>query len=110
MIPVRTLQSASRTEVSRPLCHGRVPLTPGRTDLVHCGNEFRNSFRVFVELCGSLVLSCLLTVLGHLKSKEPGAPMAFALQETHGTIAGGISVGVVEGCVIIRAAEEVQLT
>ena len=30
-IPVRTPQSASRTEVSRPLCHGRAPLTPGRT-------------------------------------------------------------------------------
>ena len=31
-IPVRTPQSASRTEVSRPLCHGRAPLTAGRTD------------------------------------------------------------------------------
>ena len=30
-IPVRTPQSASRTEVSRPLCHGRAPLTAGRT-------------------------------------------------------------------------------
>ena len=30
-IPVRTPQSASRTEVSRPLCHGRAPLSPGRT-------------------------------------------------------------------------------
>ena len=55
-----------------------------------------------------LTASKLITVLGYLKSKEPGAPMAFALQETHETIPGGISVGVVEGCVIIRAAEEVQ--
>ena len=30
-IPVRTPQSASRTEVPRPLCHGRAPLTAGRT-------------------------------------------------------------------------------
>ena len=30
-IPVRTPQSVSRTEVSRPLCHGRAPLSPGRT-------------------------------------------------------------------------------
>ena len=30
-IPVRTPQSASRAEVSRPLCHGRAPLTAGRT-------------------------------------------------------------------------------
>merc|ERR1712185_148399 len=34
--------------------------------------------------------------------------MAFTLQETHETIPDGVSVGVVEGCVIIRAAEAVQ--
>ena len=55
-----------------------------------------------------LTASKLITVLGHLKSKEPGAPMAFTLQETHETIPDGVSVGVVEGCVIIRAAEAVQ--
>ena len=30
-IPVRTPQSASRTEVSRPLCHGRAPGARART-------------------------------------------------------------------------------
>ena len=55
-----------------------------------------------------LTASKLITVLGHLKSKEPGAPMAFALQETHETIPDGISVGDPEGCVITRAAEAVQ--
>ena len=32
LIPPTT--SASRTEVSRPLCHGRAPLSPGRTQLI----------------------------------------------------------------------------
>ena len=40
-IPVRTPQSASRTEVSRPLCHGRAPLTAGRTFSKHLKEPVR---------------------------------------------------------------------
>ena len=42
-IPVRTPQSASRTEVSRPLCHGRAPLTADRTECHHVKVKKRNA-------------------------------------------------------------------
>ena len=50
----------------------------------------------------------LVTVLGYLKSRKPGAPMAFVLQETHDTIPSGSLVEWKGGCVIIRAAEKVK--
>ena len=44
-IPVRTPQSASRTEVSRPLCHGRAPLTAGRTTSTQRPKPSRLTYR-----------------------------------------------------------------
>ena len=45
-IPVRTPQSASRTEVSRPLCHGRAPLSPGRTAKMKIANQAAAAWRL----------------------------------------------------------------
>ena len=59
-----------------------------------------------------LTASKLITVLGHLKSKEPGAPMAFALQETHETITHLSGPGVWAGDTqpVLRSDQTFEIT